>query len=495
MLNIAICYALKLDQMMLALTEDLFGRKSFLSFDMKFVQKYADFFEVDDDSSVENSDSSDSNLMDSRRYDNSHSTDKHSEIEMEFSLFDKSIQDLETRLKNVSKFLPISDADFLDSKHDLSYFVMHVLKSLYVLQQNDYEEALEFWEAYLDISQRWFQSMKCQILKKNIKRVMFVLFGLIPAFAANCLVELNRFDEALVHLHQLDEHTFFRQLEVNKFYNNIENTIENSETDIDHRYVILIHLIAGGIWFKMKNFEKSLYHLQISFGLVLSLEAHDNFGSSLGHFGIELSSRVVYFNGIGSCLMEMKQYENALVYFNQAVKFAVDDDFHNKDDYDKNDVKFKIYMLPEVFQWSASFLNLNSCLLKLRKFDEAFICLKKALEVSADWKLEKWQTETFTTALKKKRVETLAKIYFEIGLWYKKHNYLKQAVIYFQNSLSIFRKLSTAKGISLLSAELLHSHMQIYLRTGSENFLRESNKFASNLAINPDSNFVEDDAL
>ena len=46
--------------------------------------------------------------------------------------------------------------------------------------------------------------------------------------------------------------------------------------------------------------------------------------------------------------MEMKQYENALLYFEQTLKLLLHDDYD--DDYDEHDVKFKIYMLPKVFQ-------------------------------------------------------------------------------------------------------------------------------------------------
>ena len=322
--------------------------------------------------------------MDLGSYDNLGSTDKHSEITIEFSLFDKSIEDLEKRLSNVSKIISFPDANLLIC--DLSNLSIHILFSIKVLQRVGHEEELEFWKRYLDISQRWFQKK----VSKPRKDIVLFLFGIVPALAANCLVELNQFDEALTQLIQLHEQPLFRQREVNEFYNDIEGIAENPDTDVPLSLVLVGHFIAGCVWFKMKDFEKSLDHLQISFGLILSIEPLSVSGSFyLRPFNMPLSSHVVYFNGIGSCFMEMKQYENALVFFELAFKLAIDDGDSNDNDshddgYGGNDVKNKNLMLPESFLRSASFLNLSSCLMKLQKFDKAFVCMNKALELSAD---------------------------------------------------------------------------------------------------------------
>ena len=491
MLNIAICYVLKLNQMMLALSEDMFGSYTFLSYNSKVLIKFSDFFKDDSDFFVKNLDSSNNSSLDSQKYDNFDSTDKHSKIEMKFSLFDKSIQDLEKRLSNVSKLLSIPDGDWLNPEHELLNLNKHVLNSINILQLGAYEEAFEFWERYLEIFPRWFQANKDQNFEKNVE---FVLNGLIPTFAANCLVELNRLDEALVHLNHLHTQPFFQQRGVNKFCQ-IEGTIENPDINVNPVLVIWRHLIAGGVWFKLKNFEKSLFHLQISFGLVLSLEQHDDFEILELEFGIALYSHV-YFNGIGSCLMEMKQYENALLYFEQTAKSILDDDYN--DDYDEHDDKFKIYMLPKVFQGLDALLNFSNCLLKLRNFDIVIVWLKCFLETLANWGLENWQIEDFSTALKKKRVETLAKTLYQFGQWYKKQNYFKEAVTYFQNSLSIDQKLNKTKKVFSTRAELLRCHMQMYQRDRSEKFLKDlyqSKKFDCSVATNTALNFNEDDAL
>ena len=487
MLNIALCYALKLNQMMLALSEDMLGSNTFLSHNSKVLKKFSNFFKDGGDSLVEKSNPSDSSSLESQRNNHLDSTEKHSIIEMEFFLFDKSIQDLEKRLSNVSKLLSISDGDWLNPRHELINFNIHALDSINILQRGAYEEAFEFWERYLEIFPSWLRTNKCQNFEKNFA---FVLFGLIPTFAANSLVELNQLDEALVHLNQLQP--FFQQLKVNKFYDNIKNIIENPDTDVNPELVIWRHLIAGGIWFELKDFEKSLYHLQISFGLVISLEQHGDFEFLLWEFGIELYSHVVYFNGIGSCLMEMKQYENALVYFELAAKFALDDE------YDKHDVKFKIYMLPKVFQGLDALLNFSICLLKLRKFDKAFMWLITLFEISANWEEKNWQIEDFTTALKRERVETLAKILYQFGLWNKKQNYLQEATTYFHNSLSIHQKLNKAKEISSTHTELLHCHMQMYQRERNEKFLKDlyqSKQIVDSVALNPPINFTKNNAV
>ena len=392
---------------------------------------------------------------------------------------------MEEKLSNVSEFLSISDADMLDPHNDLLDLGMHIQGRIINLLRNDHEEELEFWERYLDIIQRWLQTNKCQDLKDYD---VFFSIELVHALIANCLVELNRFDEALVHLNQFLSKFFFHQSDVKTSNNNVGSITKNPEKEVDHNFAIwdtiIEHLIAGGIWFKMKNFEKSLYHLQVSFGLELSLER-------------DVSLYTVYFNGIGSCLAEMNQYEHALVYFKQAIKL-IQDDLYDDDEYRTKDSKFKIYMLPEVFQGPASFLNLNNCLLKLQKFEEAFRNLNKAVELSANWELINWQTEKFTTSLKKTGMKTLAKILYELGLWYKKQNYFKEAITYFQNSLSIHQKLNEAKKISSKFSELLHSHMQMYQRERVEKFLKslyQSNNFVDTVAMVPTSILVVDDAL
>ena len=495
MLNIALCYALKLNQMMLALSEDMFGSVTFLSYNSKVLKKFSNFLKDDRDSVVENSDSSDSSALKSQRNDNLDLMDIHSKIKLEFLLFDKSIQDLEKRLSNVSELLSIRDGDWLNPEHELLNLNIHALDSINILQRGAYEETFEFWETYLEVYPNLLQEND-QNFEKNFA---FVVFGLVPTFAANCLVELNRLDKALVHLNQLDGQPFVQQLEVNKFYN-IQSIVENPETDVGFDLVIWRHLIAGGIWFKVKNFEKSLFHLQISFGLFLSLEQYDDLNFSLSDFGIELSSHV-YFNGIGSCLMEMKQYENALVYFEKTAKLVFDDD-DDLDGFDEPDVRFKIYSLPKVFQGLDVLLNFSSCSLKLRKFDKALSWLIFVLEGLVDLEdfedFEYWQIEDFTTALKSEAIETLAKTLYQLGLWYKNQNYFEDAVTYFQNSLSIHQKINKAKEISSICTELLYCHMQMYQRKRSEKFLKDlyqSKKFVDSVSTDPPINFADDGAL
>ena len=515
MLNIAICYALRLDHLMLALSEDIFDKEHFedseffqdyanffeddddFSFttldsssnnsmdseinknlsltddkhsefteDFTFFQEFANLFEEDGDSLVENSDFSDSNSIDCQRYETS--TDRYSKMKIEFSLFDESVQDLEEKLSNVSKFLSIPDAD-LNLEHDLFNLRIHILNRKVDLLLDDYEEDLEFWERYLDISQRWFQTNKCQNLKTN----MFFLLGLIRAFAANCLVELNRFEEALVHLNQFLTQPLFQPNKVkmfNKEMESIQENRENMEQTFVVRDIIWGHLISGGILFKMKNFEKSFHHLQVSFSLKLSLDK-------------DQSLYFLYYNGIGSCLVKMKQYEHALVYLKLAFKYFQDDLHDNDDDDDKIiATKFEINMLPEEFQKSASFRNLNNCLLKLQKFEKVFVNLEKTLEFLANWKLN-WEIEEYITLLKKKRMKTLAITLREFGLWFQMQNYFEEAVTYFQNSLSIHQKLNETKEISSTCAKLLQCHMQIYQREKSEKVLKDFYQSKKNLTI------------
>ena len=368
-------------------------------------------------------------------------------------------------------------AELLSPANALLHLKEHILGVVYNLQQDDHEDGLELCERYLDISQRWFEANKDQELHDS---EMFFSIELVHAFAANFLVELDQFDEALVHLNQLHAKHFFQQRKVNKLCNNIENIAENPKTDVDLDILISTHLLVGGIWFKMKNFEKSLYHLQISFGLKLSQDE---------------PSYILYFNCIGSFIMEMEEYENAFVYFNPAVKL-------NKDDpYDADcieDDAIKTYLLPEAFQGSTALSNFINCLLKLKMFEEALENLNTAMQLSAKWKLENWQIQKFTSASKKKKVKSLAKFLCEFGMWYKKQNYYKEAAMYLQNSFCIYKKLNEAKEISSTCAELLHCHMQMYQRERSEKFVKDlyqSEKFDSKVAMVPTSTFAESGTL
>ena len=493
MLNIAICYSLKLDHLMLALSEDIVKERVIWFAESIFFDDYKKHFENDCDSSVASSDSSDSNSITFQRYENLCSIDKHSKIGLKFSLFDKSIQNLEKRLSNVSKFFSSSDAKQLIKEEDFKKLLSHILHRIFALQHHDCEEALEFWERYFDILQRWFKKENIQILyqiRGSAKKsnAVFFIFGLIPSFSACCLVDLNRLDDAVVHLNQLDAQPFFQKREANKFHNVIESFTENPDTDVNTEFVILKYLIDGGIWFKMKKFEKSLNHLQISLGLLLSLKQNYHFSFFLNCAGKIFTWNGVYFNVIGSCLMEMKEYEHALVYFKQAAKEVAHEDFFDDEDSDdeeigRNDVKFETYLLPETFQVSALFLNLCNCLVKLEKFDEVFKYVTITLLLSIYWKLE---------------LKTRAKIFYVFGLFYKTQYYFEEAVAYFQNSLSIYQELKTEKEISSTFSELLHCHMQMYQRERSEKGMKDmyqSEKFVANVAIIPTSSFGENDAL
>ena len=120
------------------------------------------------------------------------------------------------------------------------------------------------------------------------------------------------------------------------------------------------------------------------------------------------------------------------------------------------------------------------------------------MENSEDWEEKNWQIEDFTTALKGESVETIAKTVYLFGLWYRRQNYFKEAVTYFQNSLSLHQKLNKIKEISLTRAELLHCHMQMYQRERIEKFLKnlyQLKQIVNCVVTDPSLNFAEHDAL
>ena len=122
----------------------------------------------------------------------------------------------------------------MNPEHESLDLNKHVLDSINILQQAAYEEAFKFWECYLETLSSFLQAKKDQNFKKNFT---FVLFGFVPTFAANCLVKLNQFDKALVHLNQLRAQPLVQQRKVDKLFN-IVSIIENPDTDVNPEFVI-----------------------------------------------------------------------------------------------------------------------------------------------------------------------------------------------------------------------------------------------------------------
>ena len=215
------------------------------------------------------------------------------------------------------------------------------------------------------------------------------------------------------------------------------------------------------MFFKLKQYERAFNCLQTSLGIAIS----DGLGE-YKPYGV-----MIKYSGIGSCLLKMGQYEEALKYLDIAIR--VTEIFNiTTDDYDGDD------FFDSAFNRTTTYHSIGKCLMKLQKYEEAFPYLFQALEVrrvvenlQEEKNLKLTQLAEKSLSLKRKLRE-LANILHDLGLWYMEQNFFKKALRYLPLAFNL-HKFSGAEDCAAVRIRLLTCHMELYQCEIFESTLKE----------------------
>ena len=388
LMNITICYALRLDALMLILMKK-HKRQSSSNFDFKNSKE-----------KVENASA------------------KNEACEC-FKL-DKYIADMEKDLKNCtfkititppdmfSVFCGLTDIAFKEGSKNLDEEVELLMRVVDILQQSTLNEKE--------------RKKICESLAMDIDSYKGYTCMIIALF----LIVMNRYDEALKQMNQALE-CF-------------------DETNVDSQYVAVFFFVAGNNWLVMEEYEQSLASFQIALGisLTITLEQYDD---------IDKSDVAMMYTGIGICMLNLNQPEEAIIFLKTAVQIIEKNNLP-----DNNGLLF--------INRASTYYNLGKCFMKLENSEKAVPFLLQALELTANHN----ETEEKKTVLTQTTREVFSKtqksnyevnILHDLGLLHMKKNCFDEAAIFFQKLFNIYSKLSNAKKIDETRINLLKCFMKI----------------------------------
>jgi len=332
LINITICYALRQDKEMLSLIKNLKNTSDIFENDPS---------EDDTDSWDDDTDSSDGDTESTNDDAFTYPTSIHKHIDKN-KCIDKLMLHLEEEMCHTKSCI-------INERSEVSLKAIHdnLLKAINVLKlQQNFGVLFEFWKRLLEIVQDPSACDKELIeISKERNTKVDLMITILQLHVANSLLEMHKHNEAFEQLN--------RALEC---WNSKEYRIG----------IFTMNYLAGGILFKMKQYEKSLEFLQRCLAVYISV-----YFSYKGYFVTTTCF------GIGSSLLKLNEYQEAQYYFKIAIElieksaFVIKYDFYN--------------ILP--LSVTTTYHNFGNCLMKLKKFEDALPYLKTAVEMASNDKL------------------------------------------------------------------------------------------------------------
>ena len=257
--------------------------------------------------------------------------------------------------------------------------------ALQLYRKKQYSEAVDFFKAILDICHR-------QTSNKNTTNKHAIIlstkqnFVFLRMFISLGLLEMNEKENALIYVKQ--------------FIEDIKHLFH------DFRHISMWYFIAGNIFFKLKEFDDSLYCLQMSLGIFLSLDKRND------------AKALKLYSGIASCLLRLKSYEESFVYFKLTIHI-----FENRQINFSEDVYFD-----SAFTAMSTYKDFGICLMKLMQHKEALNMLLKADNIN------------ISTAEKEETIEDLLNLLRDIAECFLTLGRVEESIHYIQRSLYIRKK-------------------------------------------------------
>ena len=348
LMNITICYALRLDAPMLALLKD---QAMFLS---------------DAESALKNA----------------------VEINNFFTSFDKHLEKMEKEIKICASKMTSNPEEYLL----LIYFMHSAFSNANADLEDKTELAIRAVEIFQDLS---FSSIDgTNINMKDIKdsSEFNEFVASLNVSIAKMLIAIDKFDEALVRMNRASE-----------FFN---------KTKKEHEPAALFCFEAGMNWMALKEYRLSLNYLKVSLGLCLSVnidqcnninEGHiaknhtgigicllklEQYKESLAYLNISVKmakggtkSVFIYpestYYCIGKCLRQLGHFEDAVPWIFQALEISEIENAEGDLILTKPSLK-SVYENQRLKIWASIFNDLGSIHKTLNKFENAAIHFQKS---------------------------------------------------------------------------------------------------------------------
>ena len=232
--------------------------------------------------------------------------------------FDKCIELLETSVD--IKYVSTKSDSITDNK--LILLLADHLKSI-----EAHDDAFEFYIATLEI----YQNISLDERKDGNIAMTLNNVGL-------CLMEMQRYGDALIHLKQSLEIYTNISLDERKD-NNIARTLNS----------------VGNCLMEMQRYGDALDHLKQSFKIYRNLSLDER---KDGNIALTL-------NDVGNCLMEMQRYGDALFHLKQSLEIKKNVSLDERKD----------------GNIASTLNNIGSCLMEMQRYGDALIHLKQSLEI------------------------------------------------------------------------------------------------------------------
>ena len=413
LLNITICYALRQNKLMLSLLKNYTDSR-----DLNTSENCADetFYEL---------------LV-------GHDTNKESLAT--FNVFDKFLSNLENEIDFASNSAGTSMSSANPKTIYNQLFI--VIASLH--ENGELSEAIEFMKRILEIFQH--PSMSDEERKKISEEEEMdidTLVGFIQLHIASLLVELNQFSEASEQMKQV-----------------VENC--NKQNHVPE-YKSVLYFYNGNNFFKMRQYEQSLNHIQTALGIALSdgLDEYNKYYI------------MMLYSGIGACLLHMGLCKESLRSLNvalQVIEIHITEDEDDEDD--DNFLQFS-------FNRATTYHSVGKCLMVLNLHEDALPYLHQAFHLKIKKKLENKNnkksilTKNYPTL--KRKLQEFVDILNDLGLWYMKKYRFKQGLRYLLQAFDI-HKFFEVTGISETRLKILNCYMEMFQRERIEEHLKDSYK-------------------
>ena len=301
------------------------------------------------------------------------------------------------------------------------------------------DETLEFLKRVVEILQR--SPLSPDVLNKirdNEDTDFDSFVGWTNMLIAVCLVALGNFHEALKYMTQA---------------NNLFN-VHSNESEVTAKF----YFLAGNNWIEMKKYDEALSCLQTALGISLSVDVNE-----YKYSGIDQYEIAMMYTGIGICLLKLHHYTEAQIYLQYAVEM-IENNFVNET------LDFYHYL---AIKPATTYQNLGNCSIKLQNFQKRVqYYLYHAIELTTNGNSDEENDKVLaqlaqTSSLERKKLENLASILHDLGLWYMKQNSFDEALTYLKRSFDFFTNLSEAADIAATRIKILFCYMENYQRDKS----------------------------
>ena len=410
LLNITICWALKENELMLSLSKTFYEKDEYDSSEDGKSSSQSDSSSEECSrnkiSINDSSDKSENGTSFSTTVTIVSESDAYSAITMNQSIF----KDFERCLNTLEK--EVEDHSFQVLIFGRNVLLRYLEKVAVAIHNINYDDALEFWKRIEEM--RYSSADNTTTLSKKDKAEYDKGRATIHVIIADCLVEVKQFDNAAERLR------------------NFENCIQVNNIDVSKITTFLV--LAGSVWFKLKDFKKSFECLQNALGITISLDIEQD--DEDGKY-----EKMVMLSGIGACLLHLDEHEESLGYLKRASETIEVQKIHE-------DGNFQF-----AFSLATCYHNLYKCSIKLNLLEEAFSHLRQAFEIATEGDSDEEDDEELLEFAKectaeKRRAKELTGIFFDLGIYGIKNKEIKSGLNFLKRSLNLFEKLSAAENQS-----------------------------------------------